>query len=172
MEHGNVWKAGEFEGNQTVNNTKQMDAWQPFSKIKLKLHFFKKKNKTLLLIRDYQDMSFNLKNNRNYKTKCGQSMKVNLSNWNSGTRSALTRIEHFFPVKSNVTGIGGCWRLWQLQNNHCRFVATVHRFLPLCAYCTTTVCRVWIRTCWNVGDFSVLTPWCWKTDDIGLWFTP
>lgn len=128
MEHGNVWKAGEFEGNHTVNNTKQMDAWQPFSKIKLKLQFLKQKNKTLLLKRDYQDMSFNLKNNRNYKTKCAQSMKVNLSNWNSGTRSALTRIEHFFPVESNVTGIGGCWRLWQLQNNHCRFVATVHRF--------------------------------------------
>lgn len=57
-----------------------MDAWQPFSKIKLKLQFLKQKNKTLLLKRDYQDMSFNLKNNRNYKTKCAQSMKVNLSN--------------------------------------------------------------------------------------------
>lgn len=40
----------------------------------------KKKNKTLLLIRDYQDMSFNLKNNRNYKTKCAQTMNVNLNN--------------------------------------------------------------------------------------------
>lgn len=31
VEHGNLEKAGEFEGNQTVNNTKQMDGWQPFS---------------------------------------------------------------------------------------------------------------------------------------------